>query len=757
MPTQFNALCQIPRLHLAWNTVKAKGSVGGIDGISIDAFEKDKRRQIPKLAEELKTGTWKPQPYLEIEVAKTKNPEEMRKLGMTAIRDKIVQHAIKSIIEPRYEKIFYGNSYGYRPGKGATKAIRRVLQECNNKKIKYVLRLDIDNFFDSIDHDILRNRLIATGTEPELVRLIMLCLQMGKVRQGSLEWVDTSLGTPQGAVLSPILSNLYLHSFDQFAISQGVPYIRYADDFLYLTDTKEKAEEILAKTEKHLKEKLKLSLNQPPAIIELTEGFDFLGITVKDKKASITEKKRADLCERISALDFGIDGFTYKSSKTWDGITNYYAQLLPQSDLELFDAKLVERLKTIIKEKGKEFSSKSNLQFALGTFCFLSQVYQQQKKVHTAELIAEYVGLKLKDKQTADARKNQKLIQERKKEYRKIEAAASGLLINKPGMFIGLTSRGVTISQKGKVVAQHHPDNLSQIVITGQGVSMSSNLISFCLSRKIPIDFFDNQGTHLGSIISSKSMQNTLWSKQAGADTIMRNNIALGILEGKIKNQHALLKYFNKYHKTRYPQLQPKMEMMEEVVNNFKLWCKEAKPTDGDFMIKLLGHEAQVAIRYWDYIRELFTDDKVGFHRREHQGAKDLVNSMLNYGYAILYVRVWQALLAAHLNPFDSLIHAHREGKPTLVYDMIEIFRSQVVDRIVISLIQKGQELEVRNGLLTDQTRQLLVKSVMERLARYEKFQGQEMKMEQIIQSQAKLLAKAFEGTQKFKPYVAKW
>ena len=164
-----------------------------------------------------------------------------------------------------------------------------------------------------------------------------------------------------------------------------------------------------------------------------------------------------------------------------------------------------------------------------------------------------------------------------------------------------------------------------------------------------------------------------------------------------------------------------------------------------------------MAIRYWDYIRELFSDDQVHFEQREHQGARDLVNSMLNYGYAILYARIWQALLAAHLNPFDSLIHAHREGKPTLVYDMIEIFRSQVVDRVVISLVQKGQDLEVRNGLLTDNTRQILVKSVMERLARYEKYQGEEMKMEQIILSQAKLLAKAFEGTDKFKPYVAKW
>ena len=738
MPTQLNQLCQIPRLYLAWNTVKAKGSVGGIDGMTIIEFEHDKRKEILKLAEELKAGTWKLQPYMEIEVAKTKNPDEIRKLGMTAIRDKIVQHAIKSIIEPRYEKIFLGCSYGYRPGKGATKAIRRVLAECCKKQYKYVLRLDIDNFFDTIDHEILQKRLIATGTEAEIVRLIMLCVKMGKVKQNSLEWVETGYGTPQGAVLSPILSNLYLHSFDQFAVSKNVPYVRYADDFLFLTETKEQAEEILSKTEAHLKEKLKLSLNQPPEIIDLNDGFDFLGITVKDKKATITEKKKADLTDRINALDFNIDGFPVKSQRVWEGISNYYGKLLPQSDLEYFDSILMKRLITIIHQSFGTFGSKSNLQFALNTFSFLSLQYQLKKKQFISEIVAEYIGEKLKEQQEVDAKKNKKLIQERKKEYRKLEAETCGLLVNKPGMFIGLTNRGVIISQKGKVVAQHHPDNLSQIVITGQG-------------------FFDNQGTHLGSIINSKYMQNTLWAKQSSADTLLRNTIALGFIEGKIKNQHALLKYFNKYHKTHYPQLQPKMVMMEGVVEDFKQWRKMSKPTDESFLNALVGHEAQVAIRYWDYIRELFSDDNVSFAQREHQGAKDLVNSMLNYGYAILYVRIWQALLAAKLNPFESLIHVQREGKPTLVYDMIEIFRSQVVDRVVISLVQKGQDLEVRNGLLTDATRQLLVKSVMERLARYEKYLGQEMKMEQIILSQAKLLAKAFEGTEKFKPYVAKW
>jgi group II intron reverse transcriptase/maturase/CRISPR-associated endonuclease Cas1 len=757
MAKQIDILCQETSLYNAWNIVKEKGAMGGIDGVTIQEFEKDKRRQIQKLAEELANKTWKPYPYLEIEVAKDKSPEEKRKLGMTAIRDKIVQLAIKTIIEPRYDRIFVGNSYGYRPGKGATKAIRRVLQECKNKKYKYVLRLDIDNFFDSIDHFLLRRRLVATGTEEEIVRLIMLCMEMGKVKQKSREWIDTMLGTPQGAVLSPLMANLYLHSFDQFAISRNLPYIRYADDFLFLCESREQAQELLEKTEQYLKEKLKLSLNQPPSILKLSEGFDFLGITVKDFQATITEKKREKICQRIVELELCDEGLTPRSQRVWDGISNYYAQLLLENDLECFDAYLLMRLQDIIVKHPELFNSKTALQHALAGISFLSPQYKARKKMYLGELVADFAAQKNKGQQEESNRRNKKLIQQRKKEFRKLAAETSGLLIDKPGTFIGITSRGISISEKGKVIAQHHSDNLSHVVVTGKGVSLSSNFVSYCMDRKIPIDFFDHQGKHIGSIMTPKFIQSTLWAKQSGASPLLKNTLALGIIEGKVKNQHALLKYFNKYHKNHAPGLQSKMEMMEQCINDFKLWKRNIKPDNDEFIPKLMGQEAQVAIRYWDCIRELIADDEVEFDHREHQGATDLMNSMLNYGYAILYARMWQALLAARLNPFESLIHARQEGKPTLVYDMVEIFRSQVVDRMVISLIQKGQELEVRNGLLTDQTRQLLVKSVMERLSRYEKYQGEEMKMENIILLQAKLLAKAFAGTDKFKPYVAKW
>lgn len=754
MSTQFNTLCQETTLYDAWSMVKLKGAAGGIDGITIEEFNKDKINRIKQLKEDLLNRAWKPQPYLQITIAKTKTPNEKRILGMAVVRDKIVQQAIRKIIEPRFERLFLDNSYAYRPGRGALKTIKYIVKQCGNNEYLFALRLDIDNFFDRIDHTILQQRLTAIGVENELIRLIMLSVKMGRVQSSGI-WTEPIKGIPQGAILSPLLANLYLHSFDQFIVSKGLPYARYGDDSFILCRTQEQADEIKDKAQKYLNSKLKLSLNTP-ASSAISEGFDFLGVTIKEQKVFISEQKKKELENRILGLSFNTEGLVAKSNRIWEGLRNYYARLLPQQELEFFDNVLIRRIIFVI-ENTDVFKNRTALIRTLSGIHFLSKQYNQCQKQHTEELVSIFLNHKSKDKQSVDEKTNRKIIQERKKEYRKLEIGTSGLLVNTPGTFIGLTNRGITATCKGKIVAQHHKDNLSQIIVTGQGVSMSSNLIDFCLTNKIPIDFFDHQGTHLGSIITAKYLQDSLWTKQCEADDALRNMLALNIITGKIKNQYSLLKYFHKYHKRHYPNLEEKLTAIDNEYTTFRIWKNKENPTSAEFMTKLLGHEAQIAVSYWDYIRELISDDKVNFERREHKGASDLMNSMLNYGYAILYVRVWQALLAARLNPFNSLIHVRQDNKPTLVYDMVEIFRSQVVDRVVISLIQKRHELEVRNGLLTDETRRLLVKSVMERLSRYEKYQGVEMTMAQIILRQARLLAKAFEGIEKFKPYVAKW
>ena len=273
MQTQFSNLCRESTLYQAWNNVKSKGSAGGIDGVTIEDFNKDRVHQIRIIRDELIKGAWKPQPYLQIAIPKTKNPSEKRILGMAVIKDKIIQQAIRQIIEPRLEKLFLPNSFAYRHGKGALKTIKYVMHQCNSQEYQYALRMDVDNFFDEIDHVILQQRLTAIGIDDELIRLIMLSIKMGRVAASGI-WTEPTKGVPQGAVLSPLLANLYLHSFDQFATSKGLPYARYGDDTFMLCKSQEQANEILESSQKYLNTKLKLSLNTPK--ISLISFLSFL-------------------------------------------------------------------------------------------------------------------------------------------------------------------------------------------------------------------------------------------------------------------------------------------------------------------------------------------------------------------------------------------------------------------------------------------------------------------------------------------------
>lgn len=218
-----------------------------------------------------------------------------------------------------------------------------------------------------------------------------------------------------------------------------------------------------------------------------------------------------------------------------------------------------------------------------------------------------------------------------------------------------------------------------------------------------------------------------------------------------------MVKYFHKYHKgiagalsDRYQEVCGHLCEIIERVRNISL-------KDEKYVVALSALESAGAVQYWSYVRLLLSDDGVEFETRERKGATDLVNSLLNYGYALLYVRVWQALLSVQLNPMLSVIHLKQSGKPTFVYDVIELFRAQAVDRVVISLIQKGEPLTMDQTLLSESTRKLLVQNILERLNRYEKYRGEEMKFSRIIYQQAREIAAYVNEEAVYKPYIAKW
>lgn len=523
-----------------------------------------------------------------------------------------------------------------------------------------------------------------------------------------------------------------------------------------MCDTKENAQVILSQITYYLLSHLGLKLN-PPIITELKKGFEFLGITISKNGLTISEKKETDLKERINHIEIVNKRFLPEALRSWNGVKNYYGFLLPQNVLQNLDDVLYNHIKQLIINHHQEISNRAVLKRIVSEIEFLSNEFQLHKKRIVQDYIDTYDLQKGIVKEQLAKEQNQKIINQRKAEYRKREGEGSELLINTFGCFIGLSGKGITVKQQGKIIAQRPIASLSHITIASKGVSLSSNLIDYCLANKISIDFFNSSGIHTGSVLSTKYIENTLWNKQALCGKEKRLKLACSIITAKLKNQFYLIKYFHKYHKLCYNELNDKYKDLTNFNVELKAFIKQADYTHPDFIHLLIGHESQGAIKYWAYIRELLRDDDVEFIKRERRGATDLVNCMLNYGYAILYTRVWQALLGAKLNPFDSIIHVRQVGKPTFVYDVVEMFRSQVVDRVVISLIQRGKSFKIEKGMLDKETRKILSKSILERLQRYEKYRGEELKMEEIIRRQAKEIALWIETGKNYKPYTAKW
>jgi CRISPR-associated endonuclease Cas1 len=177
----------------------------------------------------------------------------------------------------------------------------------------------------------------------------------------------------------------------------------------------------------------------------------------------------------------------------------------------------------------------------------------------------------------------------------------------------------------------------------------------------------------------------------------------------------------------------------------------------GEYRKECIAIEAQAAALYWQMVAELI-DDESDFKGRERKGAKDLVNSMLNYGYAILYARITQAIMKARLNPAISFLHVPQTHKPSLAFDIIELFRQQAVDRVVISLIQKKEKMEIVKGLLSNESKSKLTQNIYERLHRYETYRGEKRRFSDIISIQTSALAQYISGeADTYKPYIAKW
>ncbi|MDA1231309.1 MAG: group II intron reverse transcriptase/maturase [Planctomycetota bacterium] len=265
-------------LALAWQRVKRNKGAGGIDGVTLAEFEEHLEVHLDRLHEELRTDTYQPMPVRQKLIPKAGQPGKYRPLGIPAIYDRVCQQALQNRLEPIFEAVFDDASFGYRPGRSTKDALRRIWNEIE-AGFEWIVDADLSNFFGTVDHDKLLALVAQRISDGRVLRLIGSMLTADSLVDGKR--LPTAQGTPQGGVISPILSNVLLTPFDREMRHRGYRVTRYADDWVVTCHTRRDAERVLQEATTILTS-LGVTLNREKTrIVHVTHGFEFLGYKIK--------------------------------------------------------------------------------------------------------------------------------------------------------------------------------------------------------------------------------------------------------------------------------------------------------------------------------------------------------------------------------------------------------------------------------------------------------------------------------------------
>jgi RNA-directed DNA polymerase len=254
--------------------VLANEGAAGVDHVSVEQFAARQREELERLANDLRNDTYQPQAILRTWIPKPGSKEE-RPLGIPTVRDRVVQTGLLHVLEPIFEATFAEHSYGFRHGRSCQAALRRVEQLLADGYV-HVVDADLKSYFDTIPRERLMARLREKVSDRRVLKLLEQFLQQG-VMEGLQSWTPEE-GTPQGAVISPLLANIYLDPLDHLLAEAGLAMVRYADDFVILCRSAEDAERALALVRQWVADNgLTLHPTKTRLVDARTEGFDFLG------------------------------------------------------------------------------------------------------------------------------------------------------------------------------------------------------------------------------------------------------------------------------------------------------------------------------------------------------------------------------------------------------------------------------------------------------------------------------------------------
>jgi RNA-directed DNA polymerase len=308
----------------AFRNVKRNRGAAGIDKTSILMFASNLEQNLLALMRCLKDGTYQSHPLRRVHIPK--GDGKTRPLGIPAVRDRVAQEVVRLLLSPLFEQIFHNDSYGFRPGRGCHMAVERVL-ELYQQGYTFVLDADIKGFFDNIPHEVIMAGVAAEVADGNILRIVEQFLTAGVMEDGV--FTPTSLGTPQGGVISPLLANIALNNLDWQLDAAGFRFVRYADDFVVLCQSEAKVIEAHDLVQRQLSQ---LSLALSPEKTKQTrfrDGFAFLGFTISSWSVSMRPKsvekfktKIRELTVRHQNLDQDV---VRKVNQVVRGTANYFA------------------------------------------------------------------------------------------------------------------------------------------------------------------------------------------------------------------------------------------------------------------------------------------------------------------------------------------------------------------------------------------------------------------------------------------------
>ena len=359
-------------LNAAYLQVVRNKGAAGVDGMEYTELQKHLSENGENIKEQLRPRKYKPQPVRRVEIPKSDGG--VRKLGVPTVTDRFIQQAIAQALTPIFEEQFHNHSYGFRPNRCAQQAVIKALEMMNDGH-SWIVDIDLERFFDTVDHDKLMTIIGRTIKDGDVISIIRKYLVSGIMVDGEFE--DSVIGTPQGGNLSPLLANIMLNELDKEMEARGLDFVRYADDCIIMVGSRQAAERVMRSITRYIEEKLGLKVNAGKSRIDKPKGIKYLGFGfyydsfAKEYRArphaKSVEKYKVRMKE-LTCRSWGVDN-AYKVMKLNElirGWINYFKIGSMKGLCEKLDANIRYRLRMCIWKHWKTPQNRAKSLIKLG-------------------------------------------------------------------------------------------------------------------------------------------------------------------------------------------------------------------------------------------------------------------------------------------------------------------------------------------------------------------------------------------------------